>query len=89
MFELLTHGLFRIWTHPVKLYTIVFTPLSAGGCVEPPTKFSKRAGLKGPKLLEEGWWEIYNFYKKKNKLKFEIFKDKKVNSQKSFFICHN
>ena len=28
-----------------------------GGGVEPPTKFSKRAGLTGPQLLEGGYWE--------------------------------
>ena len=33
-------------------------PPSAGGWgVEPPTKFSKRAGLTGPQLLEGGYWE--------------------------------
>ena len=35
-------------------------PLSAGGGgegVEPPTKFSKREGLTGTQLLEEGCWE--------------------------------
>ena len=30
----------------------VHPPLSDGGRVEPPTKFSKRGGLTGPQLLE-------------------------------------
>ena len=57
-------------------------PLSAGG-VEPPTKFSKRGGLTGPQLLEEGvgkegvtfWVEGCNCHIK-NKLKSEILNDK-------------
>ena len=32
-------------------------PSAGGGGVEPPTKFSKRAGLTGPQLLEGGYWE--------------------------------
>ena len=28
-----------------------------GGGVEPPTKFSKRGGLTGSQLLQEGSWE--------------------------------
>ena len=59
-------------------------PLSAGGGgIEPPTKFSKRgSGLTGFQLLEGGCWERgggrggCNFHKK-NKLKSEIFNDKK------------
>ena len=54
--------------------------------VEPPTKFSKREGLTGPQLLEVGCWERGgDFFQGgggcsfhiKNKLKSEIFKDKK------------
>ena len=71
--DLLTHSV-----HPL--------PLSAGGGVEPPTKFSKREGLTGPQLLEVGCWERGgDFFQGgggcsfhiKNKLKSEIFKDKK------------
>ena len=71
--DLLTHSV-----HP--------PPLSAGGGVEPPTKFSKREGLTGPQLLEVGCWERGgDFFQGgggcsfhiKNKLKSEIFKDKK------------
>ena len=57
--------------------------LSAGG-VEPPTKFSKRGSLTGPQLLERGCWERGgDFFQEglqfsdKNKLKSEIFNDKK------------
>ena len=60
-------------------------PLSAGrGGVEPPTKFSKRGGLTGPQLLEGGCWEKGGDLFQggcnchiKNKLKSEIFNDKK------------
>ena len=57
------------------------------GEVEPPTKFSKRGGLTGPQLLEEGCWERGgDFFQEggqlqfshKYKLKSEIFNDKKV-----------
>ena len=62
----------------------VHPPLSAGGGGKPPTKFSKRGGLTGPTLLEGGCWERggdffqggCNFHIK-NKLKSEIFNDKK------------
>ena len=57
-------------------------PLSAGG-VEPPTKFSKRGGLTGPQLLQgvagkggDFFQGVYNSHIK-NKLKSEIFNDKK------------
>ena len=60
------------------------TPLSAGGGIEPPTKFSKRGSLTGPQLLERGCWERGgDFFQEglqfsdKNKLKSEIFNDKK------------
>ena len=68
------------------IHNIVGTPhLSAGGGgVETPTKFSKRGGLTGPQLLEgvagkEGgdfFQGGCNFHIK-NKLKSEIFNDKK------------
>ena len=53
--------------------------------VEPPTKFLKRRGLTGPRLLEEGCWESggdffqggCNFHIN-NKLKSEILNDKKL-----------
>ena len=35
----------------------VHPPLSDGGRVEPPTKFSKRGSLTGPQLLEGVCWE--------------------------------
>ena len=56
----------------------VHPPLSDGGRVEPPTKFSKRGGLTGPQLLEGGdfFQGGCNFHIK-NKLKSEIFNDKK------------
>ena len=62
----------------------VHPPLSDGGRVEPPTKFSKRGGLTGPQLLEgvagkEGVTLIRRGlqFSHKNKLKSEIFNDKK------------
>ena len=62
----------------------VHPPLSDGGRVEPPTKFSKRGGLTGPQLLEgvagkEGVTLIRQGlqFSHKNKLKSEIFNDKK------------
>ena len=54
------------------------------GVVEPPTKFSKRVCLTGPQLLEgfagkEGMTLIRRGlqFSHKNKLKSEIFNDKK------------
>ena len=62
----------------------VHPPLSDGGRVEPPTKFSKRGGLTGPQLLEgvagkEGVTLIRRGlqFSHKNKLKSEVFNDKK------------
>ena len=70
-----------------------------GGVVEPPTKFSKRGwgggGLAGLQLLEgncrkrgggrfSGGGESLQFLRK-NKIKSEIFNDKKVYKQKIFF----
>ena len=61
-------------------------PLSAGGGegAEPPTKISKRGGLTGPQLLQEvAGKEGVTFFRwgcnfhRKNKLKSEIFNDKK------------
>ena len=57
-------------------------PLSAGG-VEPPTKSLKRGGLTGPQLWEGvAGKEGVTFFRgvailQKNKLKSEIFNDKK------------
>ena len=66
--------------------------------VEPPTKFSKKRGgdLTGSQLLEEGCWERGgDFFQGggcdfhiKNKLKSEIFNDKKLIS-KIIFLYHN
>ena len=67
------------------------SPLSAGGGeVESPTKFSKKGGLTGPQLLEEGCWERgddffqggvgvggLQFSHTKSTLKSEIFNNKK------------
>ena len=67
-----------------KASIVCTPPLSAAGEVEPPTKFSKRGGLTGPQSLERGWWgkggdfirRVWNFHTK-DKLKSEIFNDKK------------
>ena len=68
------------------MYIIVGTPspFLLGWGVEPPTKFSKRGSLTGPQLLEGGCWERGgDFFQgglqfsHKNKLKSEIFNDKK------------
>ena len=65
-------------------------------CTPPPTKFSKSGGLTGLPLLEGGYWERggdifqaggYTFHIK-NKLKSEVFNDKKFIS-KNIFLCHN
>ena len=74
---------------------VVLVPCSH--MVEPPTKFSKTGGggrgLTGPQLLEGGCWERQvTFFKglqfshTKNKLKSEIFNDKKVYRQKHFSV---
>ena len=63
--------------------------------VLPPTKFSKREGLTRHQLLDGGCWERWgdffqggcNFYIK-NKLKSEIFNDKKKFININIF-CHN
>ena len=60
-------------------------PFCWGRAVEPPTKFSKRGDLTGPQLLGEGGVagkERGNFFQgiailQKNKLKSEIFNNKK------------
>ena len=66
-------------------------PLSDGGRVEPPTRFSKRGGWTGPQLLEVVCWEreawLYSEgvqFSRKNKSKSEIFNGKKVYEQKYF-----
>ena len=69
----------------------VYPPFSAGE-FELPTKFSKRVGLTGPQLLEgvagkEGVtlirWVLQ--FSHKNKLKSEMFNDKKSLQAKMFF----
>ena len=70
-------------------------PFPLGG-TEPPTKFSKREGLTGSKFLEGGLlgkrgWPFSggcNLYIK-NKLRSEIFNDKKVYKQKCLFSVLN
>ena len=67
-------------------------PFCRGRGGEPPTKFSKKGGLTGPQLLEGGCWEREgaffqggcNFHI--NKLKSEIFNDKKVYKEKYFSV---
>ena len=71
-----------------QFYVILCIPprLSAGGGF-------KKEGFNGISILEGGCWERgsdffqkgYNFYIK-NKLKSEIFKDKKVYKQKYFSV---
>ena len=63
------------------------------GGVEPPTKFSKRECLTGPPLLvgvtgKEGsdFFQGDCAFHIKNKLKSEIFDDKKGYKQKSFSL---
>ena len=65
-----------------------------GGTFEPPTKFSKRRGLKGSQFLQEACWERggdfsgagCGFYIK-NKLKCEISNNnKKVHKQNCFSL---
>ena len=67
-------------------------PLSAAEEAESPTKFSKRGSLTGLQSLEGGWWgkggdfirRVWNFYTK-DKLKSEIFNDKKKFINKKYF----
>ena len=74
----------------------VHPPLSAGGRVEPPTKFSKWGGGGGGGLSRTLIWrggDLFerggcNFYIK-NKLKSEIFDEKKKFINKNVFPCHN
>ena len=64
---------------------VVMPPFCRGrGGVEPLIKFSKRRGLTGPQRLEGGCWErggdffqVGLQFSHKNKLKSEIFNDKK------------
>ena len=61
------------------------SPLQGGEGFEPTTKFSKRGDLTGPQLLKGGCWERGGFFRgrggvqfsHKNKLKSELFNDKK------------
>ena len=59
---------------------LIFFFFGGGGGwgVEPPTKFKKGGDLKGPQLLEGGCWERGGRVQlSHNKLKSEIFNDKK------------
>ena len=65
-------------------YIVGTPPPFLQGWVEPPTKFSKRGGLAGTQLLEgvagkEGgdFFQGGLQFSHKNKLKSEIFNDKK------------
>ena len=88
------------WRSYVSWYqrAIVYTPAPFCRGVEPPTKFSKKGGLdgssafRGELLGKRGMTffrvgRVCNFYIK-NKLKSEIFNDKKFIS-KNIFLCHN
>ena len=76
-------GKFKFYARKTDNTKCARPPLSAGG-VEPPTKYSKRGGLTRPQLSEEVAGKEgddffqggCNFYIK-NKLKSEIFNDKK------------
>ena len=83
----------------VQIKCIVCTPiLSAGeegGGVEPPTKFSKRGGLRGLQLWERGCWKRRgNFFQgrevaillKKIKWNLKYLMTKKVYKQKYFSL---
>ena len=66
------------------------------GEIETPTKFSKSGGLTGCQFLEGGCWEKAGYFFQggcsfyiKNKLKSEIFNDKKKFINKNVFLCHN
>ena len=68
-----------------------------GEAAEPPTKFSQRRGSTGYQLLEgvDGKKGVTSFrgggcnFHIKNKLKSEIFNDKKKFISKNIFLCHN
>ena len=68
--------------------------MRGGGEVEPPTNFSKRGHLTGSQFLERGCWETggsgwgCSFYIK-NKLKSQVFSDKKMFISKNAFFCYN
>ena len=69
---------------PPPFCFLVSTGVGEGGGVEPPTKFSERGGLTGPPLLvvvtgKEGsdFFQGGCAFHIKNKLKSEIFDDKK------------
>ena len=74
----------------------VHSARSAGGKggVEPPTKFSKSRGLKGPQLLELNCWERGDYFFQglgcnfqiKNKLKSENLMSRKVYKRKYFSL---
>ena len=69
------------------------SPFLLGCGVNPPTTFSKSGGLTRPQLLEGGCWERGgDFFQEgcdfhiKNKLKSEIFNDKKVYKQSADWL---
>ena len=80
---------------PLKL---IITSLAVGKSgIEPPIKFSMGGGLTGPQLIKWGCWERggaffmggCSFYIK-NKLKSDIFHDKKsLSINKNAFFCHS
>ena len=68
----------------INTYSGHLSPLSAGGGGVEPPNFQKGAGLTGPQLLEGVCWERGGLlfsgglqFSHKNKLKSEIFNDKK------------
>ena len=78
--------------HPPHLSAFCFLLGKEGG-VEPPTRFSKRGCLTGPPLLvgvtgKDGsdFFQGGCAFHIKNKLKSEIFDDKKGYKQKSFSL---
>ena len=74
------------WFHNLQKGVCTPTPFCRRWEVEPPTKFSKRGALTGSQFLEgvTFFQGDCNFHIK-NKLKSEIFNDKKCLSAKIFF----
>ena len=73
-----------------KLHSVPPPPLLQGG-IEPPTKLKKRGGLTGSQLLVAGkeggdFFQEVGVQLSHNKLKSEIFNDKKVYKQKYFSL---
>ena len=80
-----------------KLHSVHPSSFDAGGedvWFESSTKFSKRRGLTGS-LREPAGKDRGEFFQGgcsfhiKNKLKYEIFNDKKRFINKNAFVCHN